>query len=60
MSNIPQVTRLIQLIEENCVKKGYSEKKTKKIVSLAKNTLKIGVPKIEDLEDLLSDIGGLE
>ena len=50
----------MQLIEENCVKKGYSEKKTKKIVSLVKNTLKIGVPKIEDLEDLLSDIGGLE
>tara|TARA_B100001758_G_scaffold205842_1_gene186283 strand:+ start:2632 stop:2805 length:174 start_codon:yes stop_codon:yes gene_type:complete len=57
---MPQVTRLIQLIEENCVKKGYSEKKTRKVVALVKNTLKTGVPKIEDLEDLLADIGGLE
>ncbi len=57
---MPQVTRLMQLIEENCVKKGYSEKKTRKVVALVKNTLKTGVPKIEDLEDLLADIGGLE
>ena len=47
----------MQLIEENCVKKGYSEKKTRKVVALVKNTLKTGVPKIEDLEDLLADIG---
>ena len=57
---MPQVTRLIQLIEENCRQKGYSENKIRKIVALIKTTLDQGVPDHEDLKDRLEAIGELE
>ena len=57
---MPQITRLMQLIEDDCRKKGFSENKTKKILALVKMTLNQGVPNKDDLEDLLETIGRLE
>lgn len=57
---MPQITRLMQLIEDDCRKKNFSENKTQKILALVKMTLKQGVPNKDDLEDLLETIGRLE
>ena len=57
---MPQITRLMQLIEEDCRQKNFSENKTQKILALVQMTLKQGVPNKDDLEDLLETIGRLE
>jgi len=57
---MPQITRLMQLIEDDCRQKKFSENKTKKILALVKMTLKQGVPNTADLKDLLETIGRLE
>ena len=57
---MPQITRLIQLIEENCREKGFSENKIIKIVALVQTTLKQGLPEKDDLESSLETIGGLK
>ena len=54
---MPQIDRLIQLIEVNCNSKGFSASKTAKIVALVESTLKRGVPEQQDLQDRLEDIG---
>jgi len=50
----------MQLIEDDCRQKKFSENKTKKILALVKMTLKQGVPNTADLKDLLETIGRLE
>ncbi len=57
---MPQITRLIQLIEDNCRKEGFSENKIGKIVALVATTLKQGLPDKDDLENSLETIGGLK
>jgi len=57
---MPQITRLIQLIEENCREKGFSENKIIKIVALVQTTLKQGLPEKDDLESSLETIGALK
>ena len=54
---MPQIQRLIQLIEENCRSKGFSQAKTAKIVALVQSTLKMGAPEAQDLQDRLEEIG---
>ena len=52
-----QIDRLIQLIEENCKSKGFSQTKTAKIIALVNSTLEMGTPDAEELKDRLEDIG---
>lgn len=51
--------RLISLIRDAAERKGCSKSQISQIVALVNNTIADGVPEMNDLEQILKSIGGV-